>query len=113
MLPFERREGQLLRELRHLAKRRRAKAGFRRLQAKEIEDEEATEGRTHGKAVVRRLVRRVLRPELARAVDLAVPRAPSRDVVRSVLVLAAQLGRLERGWPAELERRKVQRLCLV
>ena len=43
MLAFERREGQLLREVCHSAKRRRAKATLRRLQAKEIEDEEATE----------------------------------------------------------------------
>ena len=73
MLPFERRERQLRRELRHAAKRRRAKASLRRLQAEEIEDEEPTEGRAHGQPVLRRLLRRVLCPELAGAVDLLIP----------------------------------------
>ena len=38
VLAFERREGQLLREVCHSAKRRRAKASLRPLQAEEIED---------------------------------------------------------------------------
>ena len=92
MLAFERRERQLLRELRHSAKRRRAKATLRRLQAKEIEDEEATERRGHGQPVLRCLLRRVLRPELAAAVDLLIPRAPPRDVVQSVTILSAYVG---------------------
>ena len=63
----------------------RAEAGLRRLQAEEIEDEEAPKRHAHGQPVLRRLLRRVLRPELTRAVNLPVPRAPPRDVIQSVL----------------------------
>ena len=72
-LSFKRCEGQLSREFRNAAKRRRAKASLRRLQTEEIEDEEATEGRAQSQPVLRHFLRRVLCPELAPAVDLIVP----------------------------------------
>ena len=65
VLPFERRERQLLCELRDSGKRRRAKASFRRLQAEKVEDEEAAEGSADGEPVLSRFLRRVFRPELA------------------------------------------------
>ena len=78
MLPLEGREGQPLRELGHAAEGRRAKAGARRLQAEEVEEEEPREGRANGQPVLRGFPRRLLGPELAPAVDLLVPRLPVR-----------------------------------